>query len=363
VVPHRVRTFVSYDAPHRGANIPLGLQHWTDFFAGQSADAAFFRDRLNRPAARQMLAYHFEVPQPATPAADPLFAVLQADFAAVGGYPQQPRRVAFANGSGTMLDQGYTAGAQLIDYAFSNLLVTILGDVWAVPAGGPATVFDGRIRILFVQDVRRTVAVSSTLPYDSAPGGWRASMTQLDTTQAPYGDIVALHPNHCFVPTVSALDLDTADLFYDVAGDPDLLAHTPFDAVYYAAADNEEHVHISPAAAVALLAEVVHPVTAAGAFPARPGPGPVLLAAAPNPFAGATRLAFVLPRDGEVDLRVFDVAGREVAELRRGRLPAGTHVAGWDGRDGDGRAVPAGVYLVRCALDGMAATGRVVRLP
>jgi hypothetical protein len=362
-VPHRVRTFVSYDAPHRGANIPLGLQHWTEFFATQSADAAFFRDRLNTPASRQMLAYHYEVPQPATPAADPLFAVLQADFAAVGGYPQQPRRVAFANGSGAMLDQGYAAGAQLIDYAFSNLLVTIVGDVWAVPAGGPATVFDGRIRILFVQDERRTVSVSGTLPYDSAPGGWRASMTQLDTTQAPYGDIVALHPNHCFVPTVSALDLDASDLFYDVAGDPDLLAHTPFDAVYYAAAENEEHVHISPAGAVALLAEIVHPVTAAGPFPARPGPGPVLLAAAPNPFAGATRLAFVLPRDGEVDLRVFDVAGREVATLRRGPLPAGTHVAGWDGRDGGGRAVPAGVYLVRCALDGTAATGRVVRLP
>jgi len=260
VVPHRVRTFVSYDAPHRGANIPLGLQHWTDFFAGQSADAAFFRDRLNRPAARQMLAYHFEVPQPTTPAADPLFAVLQADFAAVGGYPQQPRRVAFANGSGTMLDQGYTAGAQLIDYAFSNLLVTILGDVWARARRRSG---DG-LRRPHPHPLRAGCAahrdrLRPRCPNDSAPGGWRASMTQLDTTQAPYGDIVALHPNHCFVPTVSALDLDTADLFYDVAGDPDLLAHTSFDAVYYAAADNEEHVHISPAAAVALLAEVVHP--------------------------------------------------------------------------------------------------------
>ena len=62
--------------------------------------------------------------------------------------------------------------------------------------------------------------VNGTLPYDSAPGGWRASMAQLDTTQAPYGDIVALHNAHCFIPTVSALDLPTSDLFFDVAGTP-----------------------------------------------------------------------------------------------------------------------------------------------
>jgi hypothetical protein len=362
-IPHRARTFISYDAPHAGANIPLGLQHWTDFFAGQSADAAYFRDRLNRPAARQMLAYHFEIPQPSPPAADPLFAELQADFAAVGGYPVLPRRVAFANGSGARLDQGYAAGAQLIDYGFNNILVLIVGDVWAVPDGGPATVFNGRIRILLVQDTQRAVAVTGTRPYDSAPGGWRASMTQLDTTQAPYGDIVALHANHCFVPTVSALDLSTNDLFYDVAGDPDLVAHTPFDAVYYAAGDNEEHVHISPAGAVALLAEIDRGVTAIGPARSRPPAGPMLSPAAPNPFAAETRIAFTLPRDGEVDLRVFDVAGREVASLRHGRMGAGTHVAAWDGRDADGRPTSAGVYLVRCALDGAATTNRVVRLP
>jgi hypothetical protein len=362
-IPHRARTFISYDAPHAGANIPLGLQHWTDFFAGQSTDAAYFRDRLNRPAARQMLAYHFEVPQPSTPAADPLFGELQADFAAVGGYPSLPRRVAFANGSGAGLDQGYAAGAQLIDYYFNNIFVLIRGNVYALPDGGPATVFDGRIRILLVQDTQRTVTVGGTLPYDSAPGGWRASMVQLDTTDVDYGDIVALHPNHCFVPTVSALDLATTDLFYDVAGDPDLVAHTPFDAVYYAAGANEEHVHISPTGAQALLAEIGRPVTGVATPLARPAPGPILAPATPNPFTATTRIAFTLPRDGEVDLRVFDVAGREVAALRHGRMPAGTHVAGWDGRDSDGRAASAGVFLVRCALDGAVATSRVVRLP
>ncbi|HEM46927.1 MAG TPA: hypothetical protein ENO23_07770, partial [Alphaproteobacteria bacterium] len=34
---HRVRTFISFDAPHGGADIPLGLQYWVSFFSVESA--------------------------------------------------------------------------------------------------------------------------------------------------------------------------------------------------------------------------------------------------------------------------------------------------------------------------------------
>ena len=51
-IPHRVRTWISFDAPQAGADIPLGLQYWIRFFAGQSADAAAFLQVLGRPAAR-----------------------------------------------------------------------------------------------------------------------------------------------------------------------------------------------------------------------------------------------------------------------------------------------------------------------
>src|SRR5262249_13182053 len=57
--PHRVRTWIAFDTPHLGADIPLGVQYWVDFFASQSADAASLRDALNRPASRQMLVYHY----------------------------------------------------------------------------------------------------------------------------------------------------------------------------------------------------------------------------------------------------------------------------------------------------------------
>jgi hypothetical protein len=53
--PHRVRNFISFDVPHAGANIPLGIQYWLDFFSGLSSEAADLLARLDTPAARQML--------------------------------------------------------------------------------------------------------------------------------------------------------------------------------------------------------------------------------------------------------------------------------------------------------------------
>jgi hypothetical protein len=345
-VPHRVRTFVSYDAPQRGANIPLGLQYWVDFYAGQSTGAAYFRDRLNTTAARQMLAYHFTTPPSSSPTADPLHAALDADLAAVGSWPSQPRLVGFSNGSGAGQNQGYAAGAQLIQYSFSNFLATLLGNVWAVPNGGPTKIFDGRIRILF-SDSQRAVTVSGTLPYDNAPGGWRASMAQLDTTQAPYGDIVALHDAHCFVPTVSAMDVPAADLF--ATG----FAASPFDAIY-TAPTNEEHVHISAAEAQELLAELDPPV---GVTPGMRGP--VILSAAPNPSSGAVRLAFTASSSEPCEARVFNANGRLVRAFPSVR--SGTFT--WDGRDDHGALAPAGLYFVRIAQGPVIATARLVRLP
>jgi triacylglycerol esterase/lipase EstA (alpha/beta hydrolase family) len=113
-VPHRVRTWVSFDAPHGGADIPLGLQYWINFFSGQSAEAAAFLAILQRPAAREMLIHHFTTPPGATGTPDPLRAQLLASFAAVGDYPQQPRRVAIANGASDGDTQGFGPAAQVI---------------------------------------------------------------------------------------------------------------------------------------------------------------------------------------------------------------------------------------------------------
>jgi hypothetical protein len=357
-IPHRVRTWISFDSPHLGADIPLGLQYWIEFFSGQSADAAAFLAVLQRPAARELLIHHFTSPPGVTGEADPLRGALLAAFDAVGGYPALTRRVAIANGSGTGAGQGFLPAGQLIQYDYSSLFVALRGNVWAVPDLTSATIFDGSIRILF-STTDRTVTVSGTAPWDGSPGGSRASLAQLDATAPPYGDIVALHPSHCFIPTVSALALATPDPYFAIASAPDPLALTPFDAVYHPAA-NQEHVRITAENAAWLRSELALGLVAVPGGEA--AGGGVRLDATPNPFRGAARLAYALARPGEVDLRVFDLRGRSVRTLERAHRPAGRHVATWDGRDASDAPAPAGLYFLRLETGGETLTRRLVKL-
>jgi hypothetical protein len=72
-----------------------------------------------------------------------------------------------------------------------------------------------------------------------------------------------------------------------------------------------------------------------------------LLQNSPNPFLAGTSIGYVMPEEGRVTLRVFDVSGRLVRTLVHGTVPAGRNTAVWDGRDGDGRSLASGVYFYR----------------
>ncbi|MEM1057410.1 MAG: T9SS type A sorting domain-containing protein [Bacteroidota bacterium] len=76
--------------------------------------------------------------------------------------------------------------------------------------------------------------------------------------------------------------------------------------------------------------------------------------ASPNPFRGATEIRYALAEDAEVDLRVYDVTGREVAVLASGSQSAGSHAAVFTAED-----LPGGVYVWRLAIGAEVTTGRV----
>lgn len=338
---HEVRTFISFDGPQGGANIPLGMQYWLDFFSGMSDEAGFLLSRLDTPAARQMLVYHHTTPPGATGDSDALRAALLADFEAAGGYPTGTRNVAVANGSGFQAGQGFEAGAQLIDYVYTSFLVDITGNVWAVPDASSQMIFDGLINIIILPTDELSVTVGGTLPYDNAPGGRRNSMAQMDSTEAPYGDIIALHDGHCFIPTVSALGLTTSDLFFDIAGHPDILSLTPFDAVYYPA-ENQAHVSITAESAVWFIDEIESGVTSI------PSGSPRFLAVslsapAPNPVSTGAIFHYTLAAPGAVEITVHDVKGRRVATLlKRDTLPAGEGSVRFDAS-----YIASGVYFAK----------------
>ena len=53
------------------------------------------------------------------------------------------------------------------------------------------------------------------------------------------------------------------------------------------------------------------------------------------------------PKSSPVDVSLYNIAGRKVADLMSGTVEAGTHSLVWDGRDSSGSAVSSGVYLLR----------------
>jgi len=72
-----------------------------------------------------------------------------------------------------------------------------------------------------------------------------------------------------------------------------------------------------------------------------------LLPPAPNPFNPATEIRFRLDRPATVELDVYSADGGHVRTIYHGAALAGESVYVWRGRDGDGRQVAAGVYMVR----------------
>ncbi len=77
----------------------------------------------------------------------------------------------------------------------------------------------------------------------------------------------------------------------------------------------------------------------------------------PNPFNPETAIRFGLPQQSVVTIKIFDLAGHEVATLLdRVALTAGRHQRVWDGRDALGRAVVSGIYFCRLTAAGFAKT-------
>ena len=71
----------------------------------------------------------------------------------------------------------------------------------------------------------------------------------------------------------------------------------------------------------------------------------------PNPFNPSTSIRFDLAAAGQAQVTVYDVRGARVARLLDEHRDRGSHQVRWDGRDGAGRRVASGVYLVRLRID------------
>ena len=77
----------------------------------------------------------------------------------------------------------------------------------------------------------------------------------------------------------------------------------------------------------------------------------------PNPFNPSTIISFVIPSNSYTKLKVFNVAGKEVATIVSEDLPAGTHSRRWNAE-----GLPSGVYFYRIQAGPFRETKKLVIL-
>ena len=101
-------------------------------------------------------------------------------------------------------------------------------------------------------------------------------------------------------------------------------------------------------------AQGITPATDFG--PARSG---LSLAMTPQPLRRSGSFVLSLPRAGHARLELFDIAGRSVAVLHDGMLPAGRATVVWNGQARGGN-LASGTYFARLVVDGERTARRLV---
>ena len=67
----------------------------------------------------------------------------------------------------------------------------------------------------------------------------------------------------------------------------------------------------------------------------------------PNPFNPSTVIKYGLPKDGDVEIAIYNVTGQRVRLLVSTEMKAGMHEVSWDGRNDAGNSLPSGIYFYR----------------
>lgn len=84
----------------------------------------------------------------------------------------------------------------------------------------------------------------------------------------------------------------------------------------------------------------------------------------PNPFSltknTATTITYRLTEAGSVMLKVYNLLGKEVRTLVDETRPFGKSSVSWDGRDNNGRPVPAGIYVYKLSTKSQTLSRRMM---
>jgi photosystem II stability/assembly factor-like uncharacterized protein len=67
----------------------------------------------------------------------------------------------------------------------------------------------------------------------------------------------------------------------------------------------------------------------------------------PNPFNPSTTIEFTIPKSANVNVKIYDILGKEVKSLINDKFDMGTHKIAWDGKNNFGSSVATGIYYYK----------------
>jgi hypothetical protein len=85
-----------------------------------------------------------------------------------------------------------------------------------------------------------------------------------------------------------------------------------------------------------------------------------LLQIEPNPFRNKSVIKYSVPSMSKVELKIFDISGREVKSLFNGQLPNGNYSASWDGTDNVGKKQGNGIYLLKLKIENLETVEKLI---
>jgi hypothetical protein len=263
---HCARLYISLDAPHLGAYIPLSLQSTLHFMAPHSSAAhSFVYDKLQRPAAQQLLFYQWGVPDPLLPTN---FLNFQSELHNMG-LPKNCRNIAVANGNknGIGLSTNITEPLLTESCNASNF---VDGDEFRLkffPLPGSNDYVENTNTHRVVADLKLTevdldflsITISqysarplvsvNALPFDYSCGGYSSSIKEfvdaINETASFNSACGTINTDqfelyHNFVPTSSALHCNVNEPFTAINEE-----EIPFDNWYAPSGNNQPHSGIN----------------------------------------------------------------------------------------------------------------------
>ncbi|OUR94448.1 hypothetical protein A9Q87_02070 [Flavobacteriales bacterium 34_180_T64] len=291
-IDHDTRLYISFDSPHLGANVPIGIQYMFNYMVNGDPEivsaAPLVDGLLNSAAAKQMLIDHYlshlqggslflQDPTMTFPLGAPNFRdAFQNELDAMG-FPQNTRNVSMINGSGVEdvmgsgeAHQSGTPGMNLIDHIFDTGVVKgfntrAIIKTYFTPRNVETITVTDFVGEAFVgiwveafSFLATAESISTTMNSgtDSAPGGQFDLYSFDDGTNPIITEFVAnLNQRYFdFIPSLSALSITSETNWYAVA-DANL---SPF-ANTHVPIDNEQHVTLTDANVAFALDEILNP--------------------------------------------------------------------------------------------------------